>query len=623
MVEKSRPFSIYLLKPGYDATSSLVDDHGLREVIHADRLPEGATIYILDAQHKRPWWREYFGVQDDIWQEFKGALVFLPINDRCFALSFGQVYHHLKETAYEYDFGLRVTLNMLDPNELRSADMVEPGPARRKRTQVPVSTELTYLDFDGNREIIKALTGKVKPEYEELFKNATGSSSLKLSLKLAPGELPARCAALLDLYTSENYKTAFPNIQNITPVKDPDAIRQLDGMLLASLRNKDGATTLAIPDIVDYRDNTCCMFSGQGRESDIYPDITIEKFYEFLGAGFDFQALSTHDLKTFRMSPTDPDGSIGRSYSIYRSVIFEVEPPDQGVVYDLCDGDWYKIEKAFVDRLKRYLDAKCENADLAAYNHDVARDGKLIYSEETYNSAIPVLQSQFICLDQTNISPSGNTEVEPCDLYVARPDESAQSGCRGCFYHIKISTRSAHLSHLFNQGINAAELVQLEEASRDKMKALIVERLRGNDEAVYLAPFQHYDFKIIFAVITHKGAAGLSSNLPLFSRLSLMRIMQRLDLMRTPSALMFVPDNSVAKGGHSKFSMYLVEVRNGAVGKEVHAVAGQDVDPNIPIRRCPREVRDSEVGTRYKLSVKKQQDGSLSSHHGWPFTIAA
>ena len=116
----------------------------------------------MDSERTPPWWRAYFQVQEELFQEHKGALVFLPVADRCFALSFGQVFHHLNDASYEYDFGLRVTLNSLDPKELKSADMVEPGVARRKRTQVPVSTELTYLDFDGNSEIIKSLTGKVK-----------------------------------------------------------------------------------------------------------------------------------------------------------------------------------------------------------------------------------------------------------------------------------------------------------------------------------------------------------------------------------------------------------------------------------------------------------------------------
>ncbi len=305
---KAYPFSISLLKSGYVATNSLKEDHRL-EAAAATDLPENAALYILDDDPKPPWWKSYFGVQEDLRQEHKGALVFLPVAERCFALSFGQVFHHLNDTAYEYDFGLRVTLNSLDPNELKSADMVEPGVARRKRTQVPVSTELTYLDFDGNSEIIKSLTGKIKKEYEELFKNATGSVALKVNLKLKPNELAGTCETLLTLYGKEDYKAAFPNIQNMAPVKDPIKIASLDEILLQSLRQRDGRVTLMIPDIVDYRDNTCCVFNGDGKTSEIFPDISLEQFYEFLGDDFDLDPLTVDGLKGYRMLLTDVDGN--------------------------------------------------------------------------------------------------------------------------------------------------------------------------------------------------------------------------------------------------------------------------------------------------------------------------
>lgn len=344
-MSKSRPFSIYLLKPGNDAANSLEEEKDDLEVVAATGLPENATLYILDADAKPPWWKGYFGVQKDLWQQHKGALIFLPVAGRCFALSFGQVFHHLKDTAYEYDFGLRVTLNSLDPKELKSADMVSPGVARRKRTQVPVSTELTYLDFDGNSEIIKSLTGKVKPEYEKLFKNATGSASLKVSLKLEPDELAETCEKLLTLYGKEDYKTAFPNIQNIAPVKDPTKTDILDEMLLDSLRQRDGHVTLTIPDIVDYRGNTCCVFIGGGKSSEIFPDISLEEFYEFLGDDFDLDGLTVDGLNAYRMMLTDVDGSPGRSYSIYRTLIFDAEPVGEQVIYHLCEGNWYRAEK--------------------------------------------------------------------------------------------------------------------------------------------------------------------------------------------------------------------------------------------------------------------------------------
>ncbi|GLK43796.1 MULTISPECIES: DUF6119 family protein [Novosphingobium] len=621
MAQKSRPFSIYLLKQGFDATNALNDDHDLLQAEAATHAPEGSTLYILDANPKRPWWREYFGVQEDLWQQFKGALLFLSVNDRCFALTFGQVSHHINEEAYEYDFGLRVTLNSLDPQELKSADMIEPGLARRKRTQVPISTELTYLDFDGNSEIIKSLTGKVKQEYKELFTTATGSASLKISMKIAPASLASRCEALLALYDSEVYKTTFPNIQNIAPVNDPGNIKDLDNELMVSLRGHDGRTTLTIPDIVDYRDNTCCMFHGPGGSSEIYPDISIESFYDYLGEEYDLDTLTIDLLKSYRMVLTDVEGVPSRSYGVYRSLIFDTEPVGASVIYHLNEGKWYKAEKSFVERLKVYLDAKCEPTELCPYDHDGMKDGKAVYSEENYNAAIPLWSGRFICLDQTDISPSGSTNIEPCDIYSVQADATALCGSRAELYHLKISTRSSHLSHLFNQGVNSIELIELEETSREKLKALIVAEIGGNDESAYLKPFDNFDFKVIFGIITAKDPEFKSDNLPLFSKISLMRNMQRLDLMRVPSALTFIMGSSPAKGAHSKHLQFLVEVHEGEKGHEVRAIDGQGLNSTIAIKRCPKAVKDSAPGTRYRLALQVGDDGSLSSYHGWPFAL--
>lgn len=621
MAEKSRPFSIYLLRENYDANNSLADDHDL-EPAQANHVPEGAVVYLLDADRKRPWWRSYFGIEDDIWQEFKGALLFLPVGERHFAICFGQVHHNLKDVAYEYDFGLRVTLNMLDPKELRSADMVEPGPARRKRTQVPISTELTYLDFDANSEIIKSLTGKVKPEFEELFKSATGSASLKISLKIEPEELSDRCGRFLDLYESDEYKASFPNIENITPVRNPADIAPLDAHLLASIRGKDGATTLTIPDIVDYKDNTCCMFGGGEGPSQIYPDISIEQFYEYVGdknlADLTLDALK----REYRLILTDTEGLPEKSYGLYRSVLFDIEPPGEDVIYHLCEGAWYRVEKAFAARLRTYLDAKCQVTDLSPYNHDVMNKGKRVYSEENYNEAMAAAHPGLLCLDQTDISPSGSTAIEPCDLYTARADATARSGQRGVFYHIKISTRSSHLSHLFNQGVNSVELITHEAASREKLEEIITQKLEGADPANFLAPFADSDYKIMFGIITHKDLAGASANLPLFSKLSLMRNMQRLDFARIPCALTFIPDHSEAKGGHTPYQSYLVEVIQDGNKKVVRAVDGQGLDATINIKRCPKTVSDSAPGARFNVSVKVKE-GEYSSSHHWPYSQAA
>jgi hypothetical protein len=67
----------------------------------------------------------------------------------------------------------------------------------------------------------------------------------------------------------------------------------------------------------------------------------------------------------------------------------------------------------------------------------------------------------------------------------------------------------------------------------------------------------------------------------------------------------------------------LVEVCDVAGKNEVHAVAGQGLDTVVAIKRCPKAIAESAVGTRYKLAVKIAEDGGLSSYHGWPFELAA
>ena len=160
-MSKSHSFSIYLLKQGYDSSNTLKEGHKLENRVDASNLPPSASLFVLDNPSGEPWWKWYFGIKKTLIQASKGALIFIPVDGRYFVLSFGHVFHNLHESSYEYDFGLRVTLNSVDPNKLKSTDILEPGAARRQRTQVPVDSDLTYFDFDHDSSILKSLTGKV------------------------------------------------------------------------------------------------------------------------------------------------------------------------------------------------------------------------------------------------------------------------------------------------------------------------------------------------------------------------------------------------------------------------------------------------------------------------------
>lgn len=534
-MSKSRKFSIYLLKEGYDASNALKEGHAL-EATTARNLPEGASLFILDNDPKPPWWRGYFGIAANLKQESKGALVFLPVNDRCFALSFGSVYHHLKEECYEYDFGLRVTLNCVDPAKLKSTDTLEPGPARRQRTQLPVAQGLTFFDFDKDTNIIKSLTGKVKPQFAEFFKNATGSKSLRIGLKISPRELQDTCLVLLERYNSTDYKTTFPDINNIEPVKDPAILEQLHGKVLEAFRAKDESLQFCVPDIVDYHSSIWFAFSPAGSATH-FEDAYIGHYRTYLKEkDITLEEVSISLLKHDKLYLREgDDGEIKDYHSVYKCLVFDTTLQEgQGQTYHLCEGEWYKIDNNFIAKMNEFLaDTKYEFEHLFPdFNH---RNAKGNYSEGAYNEAVAAGNNRIICLDKKNIAPDGETAVEPCDLYEIKNGKAV-------YFHVKRSTLSAQLSHLFNQGSNAIQLLKLEAKARNKLKALV--RSKGEE---YTNPIeQPLNYKVVYVIITRKVANNpngrAAENLPLFSRISLMRNLKALSLMSVDAGYCFVKD---------------------------------------------------------------------------------
>jgi uncharacterized protein (TIGR04141 family) len=79
-----------------------------------------------------------------------------------------------------------------------------------------------------------------------------------------------------------------------------------------------------------------------------------------------------------------------------------------------------KLDDAYIGRLGAYLDPLFEDSDLPPYAH---------LSEGEYNKAVAAGDATIACLDTQNISPDGQTSVEPCDLLAI---------CNGIanFYHV-------------------------------------------------------------------------------------------------------------------------------------------------------------------------------------------
>lgn len=499
------------------------------------------TLFILDGAPRPPWWKSYFGVQWDLLQASKGALVVLPVDGRVVALAFGHVAHNLKDESYEYDFGIKVTLNCVDPTKLKNTDTLEPGSARRQRTQHAIETELTYFDFDYDSSVLKSITGKVKAEFADVVKHATGASNLRVSTPVTSADLTDLCTSLLGLYADESYLEAFPDIQKIAPVRDPERVAALNQKLSEQIQAQADNIYMSVPDLIDYShdsDSMYAMFSGAGR-SLLYSDVSIVNYYRYLDSkGVASSSLTVEQLKTHRLHLVNEYGDSRDSYSVFKSLLFDTTLADSSAAFYLNEGNWYEIDRSYVNDLKVRLDPFWSDLGfLEECPHQLESD---------YNTAIGA-KPGFVCLDKTDVSPKGQTQIEPCDIYTVIDD-------RAVLIHVKISTASSQLSHLFNQGANSAELLKTEDDAPARLVARLREKGNDSDDIDALAaPVEAGDYMVVFAIITRKEPNEKSLNLPLFSRISLARNVKALHrVMNVPVQFGFIKDVSARQPAKPK-----------------------------------------------------------------------
>lgn len=522
----ARPFSIFLLKSGRGIDDSIEEAEQLEEAPMGGDFPADSRFFLRLGHPRRPWWLEYFDVQKDVRSRANGALVFVPTRRRIFALAFGSARHNLADDSYEHDFGTRVVLNCIDPAKLKSTDLIEPGSARRQRTQLPFDADLSYFGDLDDSTVLKSLTGKVGGRLADVARSVTGAYNLRITADTPPSELVTFLEDCLDLSEKRDYIEKFPTLRWLEPVTDPAALRPLNDQLLDALFDVDAMIALTIPDIVDYEAEGLISFAGAGR-SDYFDDVYIKHYREYLeGAGLARPEFDLERLKRHKLQLLNDDFVVVHSYSIFRSLVFEASAAGDHT-YHLSDGVWYRVATDLLDRLKVHLEPHWRSSTFPAFGGP---------NEGTYNEQLAEGVNG-CCLDKTSIAPQGEFGVEPCDVLRLVDDRIE-------LIHVKIGTTSDRLSHHFNQGVNSLTLLVEQEEARQRLASLVADRSGGTCPPDVLDALEHRRFAVSFAIVTHKDEAGHSDNLPLFSRLSLRRQLRAITRTQTPAKFEFVKDTT-------------------------------------------------------------------------------
>lgn len=503
MTEKTNKITVFLISEAAKEIDQIIEP-GATEI----KIDGIGSFFSIDSSIYQPdWVKDFFG--DQIGDKFKirtassRGLLLVPFGDgaakRFFAVAFGHGRHYLQEGVIDDRFGLKVVLNTVERNSLRSIDKTALGSLpKQSREQMSGEGEFENFGVDIEQDLVNSVTGRSKDP--RLGKVITGKDALTFSAKVDLSNIKDFLPILLDRFNSKDYQAEFDWIDQIKDVRNSKLAAKLDDWLLSTLKSIDHSKVwMAPPAVLDWVDVKGFSYSP-GKKANSFEDMALaDLLAQFEGKEITLEGIRSK--RVFVRSAKSDD--IFASWGAYRCLYAEAEV--DGTTYVLNNGRWYEIAKGFADQvLKEFKEFPPATVALPNYNHA---------NEGAYNLAVPAVLGGSVCLDLQLISHGGGrSKIEFCDVKTAA----------GELVHVKHYGGSAQLSHLFNQGVVSAELYLQDPEFREKLNNILPD---GHKLADPTARPNAADHEIVFAIISQSKNP---LEIPFFSKVSLRNARRRL-----------------------------------------------------------------------------------------------
>ena len=175
---------------------------------------------------------------------------------RFFCFTFGYAKNLINELAYERNFGLIVTLNLSDPDAIKSIDKTNIGHiALHSKEQSTRDIDLASFEFNDDIDLLKSLIGKSESADESERETLSGRDSVSIYTRIKIEDFVDVADRLLQAFTDTKYKQRYPWIDKISEVRDKEILETLDNELTNKILEKEfNLVWLAIPEVVIWED---------------------------------------------------------------------------------------------------------------------------------------------------------------------------------------------------------------------------------------------------------------------------------------------------------------------------------------------------------------------------------
>ncbi len=506
--------SIYLIKEDYHDHEDILKDHS---ELTKEEIEGIGTFYFGESYTYKPSWiRKFFGeaLGDDL-KLFSASVKAILLTEiqidsnkkRVFAVPFGYGRLLLNPGVFEERFGLKVTLNTVDPNRLRRIDKKNML-AIPKDTIEQLSQAGVVADFgiDIEQDLVQAITGKSKDE--RFGKTITGKTALNISTKADQSNIKDFLKICYEKYVSDDYKQDFGWIDQIAEIKDPTLVGDLNDKLIENIRNNQlEKTWMAVPEIIHWADISGFTYEDSV-QGDTRDDICLPDFLDSLPESIGKTVLDLDTLKDKKVySLTTTNDEIKHQWKAYDCLYCEISDEQDNKTYLLNSGKWYEVENEFANQVDsgfKQLVRTRDTLKLPSYKHK---------DEDDYNEDIAKNDSEICCMHGDNISyGGGRSKIEFCDLFTKNKK----------IVHVKKYGASSVVSYLFNQGIVSGEVFLADTNFRSKVNDKLPETHKIDD---LITMPNAAEYEIVFGIIS---SSPNELEIPFFSKVCLRNTERRL-----------------------------------------------------------------------------------------------
>ena len=396
----TKTFSLYLGKPGVESLDDVLTD-GARDLIKAGvakRVSSGTfgeenALFTFPGQRVTPKWVGHlsasFAVPAGLVSQAPCAIVVFKMEGRFFAITFSYGHVFLDEAKTEAEFGLKVAINKLSDDKLRSVEHSNIGDAIRGFSQAAGQRDLKSFGFDEALDLIRKVSGYARDD--DFADVVTGARALRFSKKMELDEVPDTAVEALRLFGLKTYKdTAFKIIDFLAPVLDVQLIDDLDAELVRALSGNSDEFEIAIPAILPTGVGSFGFVNAGIRGG--YPDLSVQLYRD--GLGNDLAALDIDQLKKHKIAVFSEAGEKVDQWSVHRALVGSLVLSDGR--YALNEGAWYRLDWTYKDAADQKFAQLLGAPDLAFTPlkkiippHERGKQPKSYYqSEGSYNADI-------------------------------------------------------------------------------------------------------------------------------------------------------------------------------------------------------------------------------------------